>query len=688
MIQRIKITTNLDKNLMKKIFKFEIKQLLRDKKTIFFVFILPLIAFPLLNGVLTKVVNSQLEKIFEQKATVIVERDSLAVDVLSKFNSEQDTTLVIEYVDKLGNLDSLLTKYPAVIKVERNDSTGFPTFKVHYSAKKDKNSIKSEQVIKRIYALRDSIRSKRYKGIGINEYKVSKKIESFNTSSAEEMQNSQHSTMLPVSLILILMVGTFMISNYVILGEKDNNTLESLLASGVDRKNIIYGKLGVIFLAGILMSFLEMISFAVYGYFVGVVKFGVSFNTSNILVIILLVISVTTLIASISTFISCKIKSSTVGQLLFTPITIVYLLLSLLGTFEGVEISKGLLFIPIINSAGIMKALLINKAVMSSSFIVIIVNFIYSIFVINLSSAYLNSEAVLKTDSDLKDSKNTYSPGMVFILFALLVVGYMLIGGYLQGRNIVSGLIYSQVGILGLFVVFMVKTNNAKFTKILKLKKFNSIYLLIAIFFGLFARYPISIIKEGFFYFFPIPRVIENSNILQSALGDLSQWQLIAIIAVLPAIFEEFTFRGIFLSMLEKKYSFLKVSVVIGLMFGMMHLNVFTFLETALLGTLLTMITIRSGSIIPAIVFHFVNNAYSIILMIMMEDNNMKAKADILILVKKWFGYGSEEVNSYFTGLIFLLESDWLSYTASIIVLGVITFVIKSKGRRSATLTK
>ncbi|MDA3838062.1 MAG: ABC transporter permease [Candidatus Delongbacteria bacterium] len=637
---------------MKKIFKFEAKQLLRDKKTIFFVFILPLIVFPLLNGVLNKVVESRMESIFEQKATVIVQRDSLAEEVLSKFNAEQDTTFLIEYVEKLGDLDSLLKEYPAAINVER-DSIGVATFKVHYSAKNDKNSIKAKQISKKIYALRDSIRSERYKGIGINEYRVNEKIDSFNTSSAEEMQNSRHSMMLPVSLILILMVGTFMISNYVILGEKDNNTLESLLASGVDRRDIIFGKLGIIFLAGILMSFLEMISFAVYGHFAGIFNFGISFSTSNVFILILLIISVTTLIASISTFTSCKIKSSTAGQLLFMPIMIVYLLLTLLGTFEGVEIKRGLLFIPIINSAGIIKSVLVDKLVMLDGLIVIVVNFVYSVFVINLSSAYLNSEAILKTDSDLKDSENTYSPGMVFTLFGLLIVAYMLIGGYLQGRDIVSGLIYSQVGILGLFIAIMLKMNGVNFKEVLKLKKFNPIYLLIALFFGIFARYPISIVKEGFFYFFPIPRIIENANLLQTGLGDLSQWQLIAVIAILPAIFEEFTFRGIFLYMLEKKYSFIKASVVVGLMFGVMHLNVFTLLETALLGIILTMITLRSGSIIPAIIFHFANNAYSIILMKMIED-------DII----------SEEKLSF-------LEADWLSYSASIVVFGVIAYMVQ-----------
>ncbi|MBN2789023.1 MAG: ABC transporter permease [Candidatus Delongbacteria bacterium] len=635
---------------MKKIFKFEAKQLLRDKKTIFFVFILPLIAFPLLNGVLSKVVSSQLEKIYERKATVLVERDSLAEEVLSQFNDAQDTTLVVEYVEKLGDLDSLLKEYTAAINIER-DSTGFATFKIHYSAKNDKNSIKAKQISGKIYALRDSIRSERYQSIGVSEYEVSKKFDEFNTSTIEEMQNSKHSVMLPVSLILILMVGTFMISNYVILGEKDNNTLESLLASGVDRRDIIYGKLGIIFLAGILMSFLEMISFMVYGHFTGVFNFGISFNSGNIVLLLLLVISVTTLIASISVFISCKIKSSTAGQLLFMPIMIVYLLLTLLGTFEGVEIKRGLLFIPIINSAGIIKSVLVDKFVMLDSMIVIAANLAYSVFFINLSSSYLNSEAILKTDSNLKDSENTYSPAMVFTLFAILVVGYMLLGGYLQGKDIVSGLIYSQAGILGVFIVLMVRKNGGDYFKILKIRKFNPVYLLIALFFGLFARYPISIVKDGFFYFFPIPRIIESSDLLQTGLGDLNYWQLLAVISVLPALFEEFTFRGIFLYMLEKKYSLLKVSVIVGLMFGIMHLNVFTLLETALLGVLLTMITLRSGSIIPAIVFHFVNNAYSISVMKMIDDKTID-ESTVSFLETDWMMYGSSVVILVLTVLI------------------------------------
>ena len=210
--------------------------------------------------------------------------------------------------------------------------------------------------------------------------------------------------------------------------------------------------------------------------------------------------------------------------------------------------------------------------------------------------------------------------------------------------------------------------NGKKVIEILKIRKFRPSYFLIAIFFGIFARYPIAILKDGFFYFFPIPRVVENANILQTGLGDLSQWQLIAIIAVIPAIFEELTFRGIFLYFLEKKYTFLKVSVVIGLMFGMMHLNVFTFLETALLGILLTMITIRSGSIIPAVVFHFVNNAYSIVLMKMMENKVL-----------------DEE-------FIKFVENDWFSYLVSAITLGIVILMIKDKifkrDRRPAILTK
>jgi hypothetical protein len=49
-------------------------------------------------------------------------------------------------------------------------------------------------------------------------------------------------------------------------------------------------------------------------------------------------------------------------------------------------------------------------------------------------------------------------------------------------------------------------------------------------------------------------------------------------------------------------------------LFALFHANVFQFLPAFILGVILALFTIRSGSVLPAIVFHSVNNSLLILL--------------------------------------------------------------------------
>ncbi|WP_425540165.1 CPBP family glutamic-type intramembrane protease [Microaceticoccus formicicus] len=82
---------------------------------------------------------------------------------------------------------------------------------------------------------------------------------------------------------------------------------------------------------------------------------------------------------------------------------------------------------------------------------------------------------------------------------------------------------------------------------------------------------------------------------------------IILIYAVIPAICEEFFFRGI-LSKLFRKYNLLPRILVISLIFAIMHYSLKNFIGPFLLSVFLVYICDRSDSIIPAIIGHFVYN--------------------------------------------------------------------------------
>jgi hypothetical protein len=76
---------------------------------------------------------------------------------------------------------------------------------------------------------------------------------------------------------------------------------------------------------------------------------------------------------------------------------------------------------------------------------------------------------------------------------------------------------------------------------------------------------------------------------------------------ILPAVFEEITDRGLFLKIFRDKTDRFKI-VVVGLSFGVLHQNVPQLLPAAIAGLVLTFVAVKSGSIVPAMIIHFMNN--------------------------------------------------------------------------------
>src|SRR5262249_51020023 len=89
----------------------------------------------------------------------------------------------------------------------------------------------------------------------------------------------------------------------------------------------------------------------------------------------------------------------------------------------------------------------------------------------------------------------------------------------------------------------------------------------------------------------------------------------IGIFALLPAICEEVAFRGFILSGLEHEHRTRSAILLSALMFGFLHvlLSLFQQLFNAtLLGIVLGLLAVRSGSILPGLIFHFLNNAIAV----------------------------------------------------------------------------
>ncbi len=89
-------------------------------------------------------------------------------------------------------------------------------------------------------------------------------------------------------------------------------------------------------------------------------------------------------------------------------------------------------------------------------------------------------------------------------------------------------------------------------------------------------------------------------------------------ISVVPAIVEEFAFRGIILGAM-KPYGSAVAILASSLLFGLMHGNFVQIPFAAMLGCALGYLTVVTGSIIPACIVHALNNLIGAVQMVIMQ---------------------------------------------------------------------
>jgi membrane protease YdiL (CAAX protease family) len=95
-----------------------------------------------------------------------------------------------------------------------------------------------------------------------------------------------------------------------------------------------------------------------------------------------------------------------------------------------------------------------------------------------------------------------------------------------------------------------------------------------------------------------------------SGTSPMEMFLAVFVIAVEPAIVEEFVFRGVILGRLRKYGDFFAVFLS-SLLFGIFHMNIDQFAFAFILGLILGVLVIETNSIWPSMLIHFLNNFYA-----------------------------------------------------------------------------
>ncbi|MFA7543552.1 MAG: ABC transporter permease subunit/CPBP intramembrane protease [Candidatus Cloacimonadaceae bacterium] len=615
---------------VKVVFQKEFMEVMRDKRTVFTVMVLPVILYPILIIGLNAVMTRQAGVLEEKGATVAVS------DSISSASSQAiitDLSQIEHYtiIPAAENAQSLYESkdIQAIISIADSVSaSGLHSFKayIQYDAANERGQL--------IYSkLRESLKSSEKRLIqeqleirSIDTGILSLiSITELDTSSSQRRMGMLLGTFLPYIMIMMLLGGASVVAADLVAGEKERKTLETLLVAAIGRKEIVIGKYLTIITMGMLNLIINLFSVSFSLKFMlsnaGINMEGAQMPLKAIFILLAAMLPLATLFSAILLSISTFSRNMKEARSYEQPLLFISIMLGMISFLPAIEMNNLMSLIPVVNIALLFKAVMVEDYQLSHLIITIISTLALDIAAIWGSIRLFNAEGILfRTEDDSgslkgvkKNKRNFFSPYYGLIYFSIALVALFYLGSYMQSKELYKGLLYTQIFIILLPVVLLLRLLKQDLNSTLRLKAPKALDTLLVIFMAIPGAILAAIIGQLINRVFPFPsQYLENLSQLFKL--DIPLWQSFLVIAVAPGICEEILFRGLMPRFFER-YGMRMNIIITALLFAAFHLDPFRFVPVFLLGLLLGYQTLKSGSIYLSMLSHTVNNGLAVFIM-------------------------------------------------------------------------
>lgn len=211
---------------------------------------------------------------------------------------------------------------------------------------------------------------------------------------------------LPVLLMLWAMTGAFYPAVDLCAGEKERGTLETLLCSPAERSEIVLGKLATVMLFSAVTAVLNLISMGITGWLVmGQME---QFGSPPLMALVwlpLALIPVSALFSALCLALSAFARSTKEGQYYLMPLLLVTMPLVILPMAPGVELNLGNSLVPVSGLVLLLRAVLEGSYWQAAQYLPTVMAITLGACLLSIRWAVdqFNSESVLFRESERID---------------------------------------------------------------------------------------------------------------------------------------------------------------------------------------------------------------------------------------------------------------------------------------------
>ncbi|XXX78153.1 ABC transporter permease subunit/CPBP intramembrane protease [Sorangium sp. So ce134] len=424
-------------------------------------------------------------------------------------------------------------------------------------------------------------------------------------------------SMMPMMLILMSLLGSFLPAIDLTAGEKERGTMQTLLCAPVRSIEIISGKFLAVWIISLLTALGNVVSLSL----------TVSRMLPDVMVVdpwifaltFALLVPVTLLFSALFLALAVFAKDFKDGQNALMP---AYLPLSLLAGITAlpvVELNPWTAYAPVLNIAVLIKALFVGEAPVDLLFTALLSSALYACLALLFAARVFERENVLLGGQESaravlglrRRAGGAPSSGFSLAAFAGVQVLFFYGSLLIARASVAVQLAVSQVGFFLAPTLALVAGFGYSLRATLGLRRPSARGLAGALLLGASAW---AAIGGTVLRWFPPPEPFVRELGELVLLGGQPYWVVLLLVAVTPAVCEELLFRGLVYAGLRRAGPAVAIGIS-ALLFGLAHGSVYRLLPTFSLGLVLGYARHRTGSALPGVLLHALNNGLAVSLL-------------------------------------------------------------------------
>ena len=360
------------------IYAKELTDILRDRRTLISMILVPILMFPVLMGGMGALIGGQVEKMEKKTYTIAIVGEEHAPGLFNKLK-ESGQFQIIDSIEDIEMIRGMLQD--KTILVAMNIPPGFenqlwnffagegeaPELCILSNESEVESEIVGDKIINIVNEYRrnlvsDELVSRELRGDLTEPFTLS----SVNVASEKQMGGFVAGMILPYIVIILTLIGAMYPAIDLTAGEKERGTLETLLIAPVGRMELVLGKFLTVMTASLATAILAITSMTITmagGFTImSSIEEGMRFSlsSSSIIGLLLLMIPLAMLFSALLMTIAVFARSYREAQSYISPLMIVIILPAMISYIPGVEPNFKLMITPIVNVALGMKDILMG----------------------------------------------------------------------------------------------------------------------------------------------------------------------------------------------------------------------------------------------------------------------------------------------------------------------------------------